>query len=155
MHRRRLTALVFAGLLVALLLLPSSAGAQSWVPVGVPGGNVRALAQDPRDARRIYLGTADGILYRSDDSGLQWHRMEPGFPLRGCILDAILVDGRGVVLIGYWEVHGGGGGVARSTDGGQTFVVQKGILGQSVRSLALSPSNPQVIAAGTIAGVFL
>src|SRR6185503_3898080 len=155
MHRGRLTFLVFIGLLVALLIPPSSARAQSWVPVGVPGGNVRALAQDPRDARRIYLGTADGILYRSDDGGLQWHRMEPGFPLRGCILDAVAVDRRGVVWVGYWDVHGGGGGVARSTDGGQTFAIQKGVQGQSVRSLALSPSNPRVVAAGTIAGVFL
>ena len=146
---------VIACVAVALLFAPSPARAESWVPVGVTGGNVRALAQDPRDSRRIYLGTADGILYRSDDAGLEWHRLAPGFPLRGCILDAVVVDGRGVVWVGYWEVHGGGGGVVRSADGGQTFIVQKGIQGESVRSLALSPSNPGTIAAGTIAGVFL
>src|SRR5205085_3106008 len=142
-------------LVSALLFSSSPAAAQSWVPVGVPGGNVRALAQDPGDPRHIYLGTADGILYRSEDGGLQWHRLDPGFPRRGCILDAIVVDGDGVVMVGYWDVHGGGGGVARSADGGQTFVVQKGMLGESVRSLALSPSDPHVVAAGTIAGVFL
>jgi photosystem II stability/assembly factor-like uncharacterized protein len=140
---------------VALLLVSATAHAQSWIPVGVPGGNVRALAQDPHDSQRIYLGTADGILYRSDDGGVQWHRLVPGFPLRACILDAVVVDARGVVSVGYWEVRGSGGGVARSADGGQTFVVQKGIEGESVRSLALSPSDPQVIAAGTLAGVFL
>ena len=44
----------------ALLLLSSSCrprSAQSWVPVGPPGGDVRSLAADPRDPRRIYLGT--------------------------------------------------------------------------------------------------
>jgi photosystem II stability/assembly factor-like uncharacterized protein len=148
-------ALLLPFLVVTFLVTPSPARAQSWVPVGVPGGNVRALAQDPADTRRIYLGTADGILYRSDDGGLQWHRLDPGFPRRGCILDAVVVDGHGVVLVGYWDVHGGGGGVARSSDGGQTFVVQKGIQGESVRSLALSPSDPRVVAAGTLSGVFL
>jgi photosystem II stability/assembly factor-like uncharacterized protein len=145
----------FVSLVVALLLASAPARAQIWIPVGVPGGNVRAMAQDPRDSQRIYLGTADGILYRSDDGGMQWHRLDPGFPLRGCILDEIVVDARGVVLVGYWEVRGSGGGVARSTDCGQTFVVQEGIKGESVRSLVLSPSDPEVIAAGTLAGVFL
>jgi len=145
-----LVSLVLAGLLAS-----ASARAQSWIPVGVPGGNVRALAQDQRNSQRIYLGTADGILYRSDEDGLQWHRLDPGFPLRGYSLDEIVVDPRGVVFVGYWEVHGSGGGVARSTDGGQTFVVLKGIEGESVRALALSPSNRRIIAAGTLTGVFL
>jgi len=146
---------MFACLILTFLFLSSSARAQSWVSVGVPGGNVRALAQDPSDPQRIYLGTADGVLYRSDDGGLQWHRLDPGFPRGGCLLDAIVVDGHGVVLVGYWEVRGHGGGVARSTDGGQTFIVQKGIQGESVRSLALAPSDPRMVAAGTLAGVFL
>ena len=140
---------------VSLALSAASAQAQSWIPVGAPGGNVRALAMDPRDADRTYLGTADGLLYRSDDGGLKWRRLDPGFPFRGHSLDEIVVDPRGVVYVGYWEVHGSGGGVAKSTDGGQTFVVLKGIQGESVRALALSPSNPKVIAAGTLTGVFL
>jgi photosystem II stability/assembly factor-like uncharacterized protein len=123
--------------------------------VGAPGGNVRALAADPRDPLRIYLGTADGILYRSDDGGLGWQRLSPGFPLRGRSLDEIVVGARGVVFVGYWEVHGRGGGVARSTDGGKTFVVLKGVEGESVRALALAPSDPRTIAAGTLSGVFL
>jgi photosystem II stability/assembly factor-like uncharacterized protein len=146
---------VLFSLLIAGLLVSASARAQSWIPVGVPGGNVRALAQDPQDTQRIYLGTAEGVLYRSDDGGLEWRRMDPGFPLRGCSLDDVVVDPRGVVFVGYWEVHGSGGGVARSTDGGRTFVLLKGIAGTSVRSLALSPSDPHVIAAGTLTGVFL
>src|SRR4051812_17447252 len=80
--------------------------AGSWIPVGAPGGNVRALAPDPRDPERIYLGTADGILYRSTDGGVSWQRQSPGFPLRGCSLDEIVVDPRGTVFVGYWDVHG-------------------------------------------------
>src|SRR6185503_13836208 len=121
-------ALVLSVLAVALRVGFAEAG--TWVPVGAPGGNVRALAADPRDPQRIYLGTADGILYRSDNGGTAWKRLSPGFPLRGCSLDEIVVDGRGVVFVGYWEVHGKGGGVARSGDGGLTFAVLKGVDGE-------------------------
>ncbi len=123
--------------------------------MGAPGGNVRALTTDPRGPQRIYLGTAEGILYRSNDGGLHWKRLDPGFPLRDCSLDEVVVDPRGVVFVGYWEVHGQGGGVARSVDGGQTFTVLKGIQGESVRALALAPSDSKLIAAGTLTGVFL
>jgi photosystem II stability/assembly factor-like uncharacterized protein len=140
---------------LALVIAAAPAPTQTWVPVGAPGGNVRALAQDPRDPERIYLGTADGILYRSDDGGLGWHRLNPGFPLRGSSLDEIVVDPNGIVFVGYWEVHSQGGGVARSIDRGQTFTLLKGIQGESVRALALAPSDPRIIAAGTLSGVFL
>ena len=152
MHRPRARA---ACLAVAVLALSApSLLAQSWVPVGPPGGDVRELAADPRDPRRIYLGTADGILYRSDDGGLKWHRSSPGFPHRGASLDEIVVDARGALLVGYWEVAGSGGGVARSDDGGKTFTMLPGIEGQSVRALAQAASRPDVLVAGTIGGVF-
>ena len=141
-------------LVLMALAAPVLASAQTWIPVGPPGGDVRAMAADPRDPRIIYLGTSDGLLYRSDDSGARWRRLSPGFPRRGQSLDEIAVDSRGVVLVGYWEVVGSGGGVARSADGGNTFTILKGIEGQSVRALAIAPSNPQILAAGTIAGVF-
>ncbi len=128
--------------------------AQSWVPVGPPGGDVRDLAADRRDPRRLYLGTADGIFYRSDDGGLKWRRMSPGFPHQGASLDEIVADPRGALLVGFWNVAGDGGGVARSDDGGQTFTMLSGISGQSVRSLAQAASNPDVLVAGTIGGVF-
>ena len=150
MSRHFLVALV-----TAVLFVGTPARAQSWIPVGPPGGDVRALASDPRNPRRIYLGTDDGILYRSDDGGLHWHRLVPGFPLRRRSLDQIAVDGRGVVLVGYWDVAGSGGGVARSSDGGQTFALLKGVDGESIRALAVAPSDPMVIAAGSRTGVFL
>lgn len=133
---------------------PPPASAQSWAPVGPPGGDVRSLAADPHDPRVVYLGTASGSVYRSEDSALHWRRLRPGFPLREASIDDLVVDPAGILYAGYWEVHGPGGGVARSDDGGRTFVVLPGIAGQAVRALALSPSNPRVLVAGTLAGVF-
>jgi photosystem II stability/assembly factor-like uncharacterized protein len=135
--------------------LAANSSAQSWVPVGPPGGDVRSLAADPRDPARIYLGTADGVLYRSENGGRAWRRMTPGFPQRGQSLDDIVVDPAGNLYVGYWTVQTNeGGGVARSTDGGQTFTLLPGIAGQAVRALAQAPSSPNVLAAGTLTGVF-
>ena len=124
-------------LALALLCAAAPARAGHWVPVGPEGGDARGLAADPRDPRILYLGTADGTLYRSDDAGRRWARLAPGFPLRGMSLDDIVVDSRGRVLVGYWEVGGSGGGVARSLDGGHRFERLPGIEGQAAHRLAL------------------
>jgi photosystem II stability/assembly factor-like uncharacterized protein len=136
------------------LLAPAPAQAQHWVPVGPPGGDVRSLAVDPRDAQRIYLGTAEGVLYRSDISGLEWQRLSPGFPLRGQSLDEIVVSPSGAVLVAYWDVRGQGGGIAISTDRGLNFKLATGLDAQSVRALALAPSDPRKAVAGTLTGVY-
>src|SRR6185295_18379924 len=131
---------------------PALAGAQTWIPVGRPGGDVRALAADPRDPRHIYLGTADGVLYRSEDAGEHWKRLSPGFPKRGQSLDEIAVDARGVVLVGYWEVRGNGGGVARSTDGGKTWARITPPDHADLRnfeSVAFDPVDPNTMYVGT------
>ncbi len=141
-----------APILVSVLAVPASA--QTWVPMGPTGGDVRALATDPRDHDHVFLGTADGVVYLSRDGGRGWQRSAPGFPKRGMSLDNLLVDEHGRVFVGYWEVEGAGGGVARSTDGGHSFVPLAGIEGESVRALASAPSNPDVLVAGTLSGVF-
>jgi photosystem II stability/assembly factor-like uncharacterized protein len=136
------------------LLAPAPVQAQHWVPVGPPGGDVRSLAVDPRDPQRIYLGTAEGVLYRSEVSGLEWHRLSPGFPLRSQSLDELVVSPSGTLLVGYWDVRGKGGGVAISNDRGQSFKIATGLEGESVRALALAPSDPRKAVAGTLTGVF-
>lgn len=140
--------------IATLLSIPAPATAQSWLPIGPPGGDVRGLAVDPRDPRILYLGTSDGVLFNSRDGGHSWSRLAPGFPNRGMSLDDIVVDPRGDVLVGYWQVSGSGGGVARSHDGGRHFELLQAIEGEAVRSLALAPSNPDVLFAGTMTGVF-
>lgn len=129
--------------------------APRWLPLGGPtGGDVRSLAADPRQPDRLFLGTSDGVLYRSEDAGRSWQRCEPGFPRRGMSLDDLAFDARGRLWVGFWEVAGSGGGVARSDDGGSSFELFEGVAGRPVRGLALAPSNPRVAVAGTQVGVF-
>lgn len=152
---RRLSSFSFS--LAFLVLASREAGAESWVPVGPPGGDVRSLAGDPRDPRVLYLGTADGVLYRSEDGGGRWQRLAPGFPQHGMSLDDLVVGPDGTLYVGYWELDGPGGGVARSDDGGRHFTVLAGLGGdmpQGVRALALAPGDPRVLVAGTHRGVF-
>jgi photosystem II stability/assembly factor-like uncharacterized protein len=113
---------------------------------------VRALASDPRHPETVYLGGSNGVLYRSDDSGSTWHAL--GFPLRGMSLDEIVVDPRGRIVVGYWEVAGKGGGISWSEDGGKTFTAGSGIEGESVRAVSLFAGNPDTLVAGTLTGVF-
>jgi photosystem II stability/assembly factor-like uncharacterized protein len=152
-----MVALPLSKIALLLLLLAADGRAESapgWVAIGPPGGDVRSLAADPRDPRVVYLGTADGVLYRSDDAGSRWSRLSPGFPQRGMSLDDLVVGPDGTLFVGYWEVQGAGGGVARSADGGRSFTVLTGVAGQGVRALAQAAGSPQVLVAGTLAGVF-
>nr|WLD25882.1 hypothetical protein [Streptomyces sp.] len=65
-----------------------------------------AMAGDPRDPRRLWLGNASG-LYRSDDGGVTTTKVAEG------PVSAILMDGRRLVV--------GGASVRISTDGGRSF----------------------------------
>ncbi len=140
--------------LASLALCAPLTQAQAWRPVGPLGGDVRTLAASPTNPARVYLGTADGVFFRSDDAGESWQRMEPGFPLRGMSLDSLTVTPAGDVLVGYWEVSGSGGGVARSRDGGRSFEIFDGVAGRSVRAIAFAPSDPSRLVAGALDGVF-
>lgn len=144
-------------LLLVLSVLTSLAATRepAWNPIGPEGGNVRALVADPQEPKRVYLGTSDGMLYRSDDGGRHWLRPSPGFPSRGVSLDQIVVDDHGAVIVGWWEVGGSTGGVARSEDGGRTFTTLRGLGSAPVRALALAPGDSRCLAAGTPEGVSL
>ncbi len=151
--RRAALHIVLAGLGV-LTAFVAPGRAQSWVPVGPPGGDVRSLAAHPAAPHIVYLGTPGGVLYRSEDSGRSWGRLEPGFPLNGMSLDDLAVSPDGTVFVGYWALRGRGGGVARSDDGGRTFTVLPGISGRAVKALALAPTDTDTVIAGTLSGVF-
>ncbi len=44
------------------------------------GVGAQCLAMDPHDAKRMYAGTFDNGLFRSDDGGLRWHPAGEGIP---------------------------------------------------------------------------
>jgi photosystem II stability/assembly factor-like uncharacterized protein len=145
-------------LLVFSLLLCSAVPvrSQTWTPLGPPGGDVRALAADPARPGRIFLGTADGHIFGSEDSGGHWVLLGRASTHLDAVITAIVVDPRdgNVLFASSWtRESAGGGGVFRSGDGGRTWS-PTGLQGQAVRALAISRSDPDVLVAGTLDGVY-
>ncbi len=144
--------------LFGFALASSGAGAaQTWQPMGPPGGDVRALAVDPSDPLTLYLGTTDGHIFGSHDGGDRWKILGRAGSRLDAVVTVILVDPRVPTRLysGTWTRGAGeeGGGVFQSIDGGQTWQ-PAGLQGHAVRALAQAPSNPQILVAGTLDGVY-
>src|SRR5271169_591236 len=130
--------------IVCLLLAATVSRAQSWKALGPPGGDVRALAADPSRPARIFLGTADGHVFGSEDSGAHWNLLGRASSRLDAVITAIVVDPRDgdVLFASSWARESDvGGGVFRSADGGRTWSAA-GLTGQAVRALAMAPSDP-------------
>ena len=132
------------------------ARAQTWRAMGPPGGDVRSLAEDPSNPRRLFLGTTDGHVFRSEDAGEHWEIAGRAGPRQDGVLAALVVDPRGkrILYAATWTLDPrAGGGVFRSDDAGGTWSAA-GLAGKAVRALALAPSQPDVLVAGTLDGVY-
>src|ERR1051325_8713177 len=74
-----------------------------WQVVGPSGGDVRAVAVDPKDENRIYISTLDGQIHTSTDGGRTW-RLLANLNQPELILDQLSVDSRDSNII-YTSGH--------------------------------------------------
>jgi photosystem II stability/assembly factor-like uncharacterized protein len=141
---------------VLVLFLCASLSAQQWVPVGPDGGDVRSLSRDPHTPGRILLSTSAGQLYQSLDDGASWARFAKLGEGNDYVLDRVVFhpSNPGVVYVAAWSVENTSGDVFRSEDGGKTWKTLKGMRGKSVRGFAMSRSNPDILVAGALDGVY-
>jgi photosystem II stability/assembly factor-like uncharacterized protein len=130
------------------------ANAQTWTSVGPLGGDVRALVSDPVRPNVLYLGTADGYIFSSEDAGEHW---EPRGRVTNGVITTIIAtsDSSGALYAAVWtgEVNGEGGGVFLSRDGGRTWR-GSGLEGHAVRALVQAPSDKNILIAGALDAVF-
>lgn len=136
---------------------PVHAAVTRWLSVGPYGGNARSFAYDPTDVSHIYLGTTNGWVYQSMDGGARWSRLSRiGSPDEDLVVDHLIVDSADphTLYAGVWRLRRFGGGVWVSHDSGRTWKELPGMNGQSVRALTQAPSNPNILVAGTISGVY-
>ena len=148
-------------ILVFLMTLTSSTDlwAQPLVSrLGPYGGDVRSLAIHPAIPNRIFLGTADGQIFFSDNSGRKWEKLVPGLGHRNLVVDNLAFDpsDTDTLYAATWELKNNKGWLFRTRNGGQTWKeVSLGRHQQAIRAIAIAPSNPQIIALGITEGVLL
>ncbi len=143
--------------ITCFLLTVPGVRAQVWTPLGPPGGDARVLAADPQKSSRVFLGTADGHIFGSQDSGAHWTLLGRASSRIDAVITAIVVDplNANVLLASSWARNSpDGGGIFRSEDGGHIWAAA-GLGGQSVRVLTMAPSDSSVLVAGTLDGVYL
>ena len=150
----RLSRYLFGILLIFGLFCPQM-NAVSWFPFGPDGGDARAFAADPSDHAHLYLGTANGWIYQSHNGGKKWERLACVGKRDDLVIRHILVDPADPkhLVVGAYVVADGGG-IYVSNDGGATWTSQPEMRGQSVRSLTAAASDPNILVAGTLEGVF-
>ena len=119
---------------------------------------MRVLASDPAHPGVLYLGTVDGAIFKSHDSGADWEPLGVAGESQNAVATAIIVDPRDSARLyaATWtrEAAGEGGGVFLSSDGGVTWR-DSGLAGHAVRALAQAASDPAILVAGALDGVFL
>ncbi len=142
--------------------IPSESYDRVWQMTGPFGGDVTAMAIDPRNADRIWLGTSDGHIFRSTDGGSVWRRIRPGIKAPGFVVTVILFDSEkpGVIYAGLKPLldlkeETDGGGVFVSEDEGQSWRMLEGMRGRSVRNIAQAAKDPNVLVAAARDGLYL
>jgi len=132
-----------------------SVQAQIWRQVGPPGGTVISLAADPKDASKLFLGTADGHVFGSGDEGAHWQLLSRIGVGQDDVVTHIIVDPRDSnrLYASSWALYSGGGGVYRSDDAGRTWNII-GLAHETVRALAQSQTDPKLLLAGSLTGVY-
>ena len=125
--------------------------AMNWHATGPMGGDVRSLVIDPQDPQRLYFGTLDGQIYTSADSGGAWSRVA-NFNRPGLYRPLIVIREIHEPTLRR-TVQRAGRDFSKTTRGGGVGEATE-LKGEALHSLTQSPSNPDILVAGSNRGVF-
>jgi photosystem II stability/assembly factor-like uncharacterized protein len=134
-------------------------------------GRVSALAVDPKDPSIVYLGAAEGGVWKTADGGIHWKPLtdqQASLAVGSIAIDAspsscdehkcnTIYVGTGEENDGYYSYYGAG--ILKSVDGGNTWAQIKGPFtgeyganrkagGAYIGSLAVNPMNRDFLLAG-------
>jgi photosystem II stability/assembly factor-like uncharacterized protein len=142
--------------ILACQLMGAQAHAVSWFPLGPYGGDARSFAIDPHDSKHLYLGTQTGWIYQSHDDGNTWTRVVQVDGNNDLVIDHISIDPAAAehMILAAFTLNRPGGGLYASDDGGKHWAKVPDMTGQSVRSLTRAASDPNLLVAGTLQGVY-
>ena len=144
-------------MIACLLLTSCPLWSDSWKVLGPEGGDVRSLTYDPTDPDRIWMGTSTSTIFMSTDGGQSWSRFAHLGSGDQNVIDHIVVNPTNPDLIfaSSWNVDDhNSGDIFRSKDGGKNWLALPETHGMPIRALAMSLSDPNVLAAGALDGVY-
>jgi len=133
--------------------LRTSADGLTWTQAGPfnVGGRVTALAVTP-GGTTIYLGAANGGVFKSVNSGVNWTPVLDGWGWETFSIGALALDPSdpNVVYAGTGEANNAvdnydGNGLLRSSDGGQTWTSLGLQATARIARVAVDPANPNRI----------
>ncbi len=142
-------------LFLGLSCLPALHAQPAFTVIGPDGGDARAFASVPGQPNHLYLGTTNSWLYESLDEGATWHRLAKLDRGDGFVIDNIVVDSANssTLYVGAWK-DTDDGGLWISHDAGHTWHEVALFKGRPVQALVQAPSDPHILIAGTLQGVF-
>ena len=126
--------------------------------LGPFGGDVRSLLIDASAPATIYLGTSNGEIYKSANSGKSWQVLAPGIEQTSYVIDTLVQHPGNPehIYAGAWDLYSEGGGLFESRDAGATWArIKLPHESTAVRGIALCRDNPSYMLVATIEGVFL
>lgn len=141
--------------LTAIAVLAPNYARADWRPTGPFGGDAEIVRVVPASPGFVIAGGHNGLLYVSRNGGAYWNSIPFDGQSTGT-LHALEVDPRtaGVWYVGMEGDNPWTSGVYKTSDQGNTWTLLPGTKGKAVWSLAVQPSNPDVVVAGTGDGVY-
>ena len=144
-------------------------GSSQWTTIGPGnvGGRVRAIAIDPRNANRLFIGAASGGIWLSEDAG-QSFRAVVDF-MGNLAIGALAIDpvNPNIMYTATGESFAGlpGIGVFKSTDSGATWTILPATSTDTsvnpsgndwvyINRVAISQADPNILLAGTYSSLF-
>jgi photosystem II stability/assembly factor-like uncharacterized protein len=129
-------------------------------PVDV-SGRVRALAIHPTDGDTVYLGAAQGGVWKTTNGGASWTPLtdnQPALAIGALAIDPanpdVVYAGTGEPTLGLDNYYGAG--ILKTTNGGQTWSLLGGNVfgGIAVSEIVIDPQNSNLVyAASAVSGV--
>ncbi|HZO92440.1 MAG TPA: hypothetical protein VFB22_01630 [Candidatus Baltobacteraceae bacterium] len=122
-------------------------------------GVIYALGLSPRDAKTIWAGTDDGLVWRTSDGGAHWSNVTPpGLDAwaKISIIDASPFDARSAyVAVNRFRLDEQRPQLFRTHDGGKTWTeIDRGIEAAPTNVVRADPKRPGLLYAGTERGVW-